>query len=335
MSLRIGVAGLGRVGELHARNLAASGRVSSLLVHDADAKVADRVGAALGAEVVPHFRDLIGCRPDGIVVATPTASHAELVSEAIGRGIPVLCEKPLAHSVADGDAVATLAEERGVPLQVGLQRRSDPQLLRMRARLRDGGDGRLVGLRVVSCSWQPPPEEYLEASGGFFRDKLLHDVDVVRWLTGLEIETSAVVGSGREAGWVGDPPDVDSVSASLLLAGGVVAQIWAARRSPSRFEFRVDAVCEHQELSAGRWEEGEPSSMPRAPSPFSTYVSRFSEAYVAEVTSFCSLAAGTGENVCPARDAMASEAAAVVLERAWREARVIRTVDVGAAAPSG
>lgn len=330
MTMRIGVVGLGRIGELHARNLATSGLPSSLLLHDADEDLARRVACALDADVAPTFRDLLGGRVDGVVVATPTPSHAELVDEAIRAEIPVLCEKPLAGSVESGLALAALAAERRVPLQIGLQRRSDPELLQLRERLQGGADGRLVGLRVVSSSWHSPPAEYLKASGGFFRDKLVHDVDVIRWLTGRGIESAAVVGSGTATGWIAELGDVDSVSASLLLAGGLVAQIWAARCSPTRFEFRVDAICERQELSAGRWQEEEPSGMARTPSPFPTFIPRFAEAYAAEVTSFCRLVAGTGENACPADDAMASEVATLAVERAWREGRVVRPGEIDA-----
>lgn len=327
MTVRIGIAGLGRIGGLHARNLAASGLVSSLVVHDADDDRARRIGADLDADVAPTFGKLLGSGIDGVVISTPTPSHEDLVHEALRSEIPVFCEKPFASSVEAGVALATMVEDRGVPLQVGLQRRCDPQLLELRERLRGEVDGRLLGLRVVSSSWRPPSPEYLETSEGFFRDKLLHDVDVVRWLTGLPIVAVAVAASGTATGWVGETGDVDTVSASILLAGDVVAQIWSARLSPTRFEFRVDAVCAHREMSAGRWDEGDASGIARKESPFETFVCRFEEAYKAEVDAFCHLAGCSGENVCPPSDAMASEIATASLELSWREGRVVRMVE--------
>ncbi|HVC13815.1 MAG TPA: Gfo/Idh/MocA family oxidoreductase [Acidimicrobiales bacterium] len=328
MTARIGVTGLGRIGELHAHNLAGSGLVSSLVLHDADGEKARALAAHLGTDVAGSFQELLRCGLDGLVVATPTPSHADLVTDALRRDVATFCEKPLALSLGASRAVAALAVERAAPLQVGLQRRCDPELLELRARLHRGDDGRLIGLRLVSSSWRPPPREYVPGSGGFFRDKLLHDVDVVRWLTGGAIVAAAVVGTGAATGWMSEEGDVDTVSASLILAGGVVAQIWAARLSPTRFEFRLDAVCERRELSAGRWDEGDPAQPTRAESPFGTFIDRFAEAYSAEMVSFCRLVAGTGANVCTGPDAVESEIAAAALERAWREGRVVRLAEM-------
>lgn len=324
MTVRIGVVGLGRIGELHARNLAASGLVSSMVVYDADDVRTRFVAKSLAASPVADVEKLLSSGIDGLVIATPTPTHAGLVNEALRRGVAVFCEKPLGASIEVGFALATLAKERGVALQVGLQRRCDPQLCRVREELAAEADGRLLGLRIVSTSWQPPKRAYLAASGGFFRDKLLHDIDVVRWITGRTIDAVAVTGSGAATGWIGEAGDVDTASVSLLLGGVVVAQIWAARLSPTRFEFRLEAVSERRTVVAGRWPDGQPPDMARRESPFPTFLSRFKEAYAGELASFCRLVDGTGENVCTAADAMASEVATAAAERAWREGRVVR-----------
>lgn len=334
MTVRIGVVGLGRIGALHARNLAACTMLSSLVVHDADQERAREVASQLGADVAESVPELLRTGVDGVVVATPTPCHEEHVTQALQHAVPVFCEKPLAGSLESGLSVAAAADRRGVPLQVGLQRRCDPQLRELRERVVHGLDGRLLGVRVVSTSWRPPPPEYLRTSGGFFQDKLVHDVDVVRWLTGREIEAATVVASGTATRWIAEAGDVDTVSASLLLSGGVPAQIWAARRSPSRFEFRVDVVSEHRATSAGRWTEGEPSGTARGESPFPTFVTRFADAYAEEVRAFCRLVVGAGGNVCPAADALASEAATATVARAWREARVVRAGDEAVASPT-
>lgn len=323
MTVRIGVVGLGRIGELHARNLAASGLVSSLYVHDADDARTRLVAASLGATPATDVEALLSSGIEGLVIATPTPTHAGLVNGALQRDVAVFCEKPLGASIEAGLAIAALADERCAALQVGLQRRCDPQLCSVREGLAAEADGRLLGLRIVSTSWQPPPPAYLAASGGFFRDKLLHDIDVVRWITGRTIDAVAVTGCGAATGWIGETGDVDTVSVSLLLGGGVVAQIWAARLAPTRFEFRLEAVSERRTVVAGRWPEGDPPDMARRESPFPTFLSRFEEAYAEELASFCRLVGGTGENVCTATDAMASEVAAAAAERAWREGRVV------------
>jgi myo-inositol 2-dehydrogenase/D-chiro-inositol 1-dehydrogenase len=296
----------------------------SLAVYDTDSGLAREVAAALGARVASSFRELVQMGLDGLVISTPTQSHGELLRVALEARIPVFCEKPVSATIAEGIALVGLAERSGVPIQVGLQRRSDPGLVALRSRLRSGRHGPLIGIRVVSSSWRPPSRDYLQASGGVFTDKVVHEVDLVRYVTGLEIEQVTASASGSAAGWIGEMDDADTVSAGLILSGGVVGQIWVARMAPSRFDLRVEAVCRERLLVAGSWDHGAPSSLEWAPSPWPDFVSRFADAYRAEIEAFLLLVAGNGQNVCPARDALRSELIAVAVEQAWRDERSVR-----------
>lgn len=333
IALRVGVVGLGRVGEVHVRNLQRSGLVSSLVVHDLDGGRARAIADELGADTAPSFPELLRRDVDAVVVATSTHAHAGLVMKAVHRHLPVFCEKPVATSLEMGGVMAALADEHDVPVQVGFQRRCDPELLALRARLHEGRTGRLIGLRIVSTSWQPPTAEYLRSAGGFFMDKLVHDIDVVRWLTGREVEVVSTVASGAATGWIGKAGDVDTVSAGLELAGGLVAQVWSSRVSPTRFEFRIDAVTERASLLAGNWADADPSDRMRRQSPFPTFLARFADAYAAEMRAFCALVGGTGENICPVADAMLSERAAAAAHLAWRERRAVRLAEFDAGPP--
>jgi len=330
VTLRVGLAGLGNIGKVHARNLAASELVSSLVVHDVDAELTCALADELGAEPAEDFEAMLGRRVDAVVVASPTSTHAALVTRAVGHGVPVFCEKPLAETLEQGLELAVVAERSGVPVQVGLQRRFDPELIRIRQRLMQEQDGHLIGLRIVSTSWRPPPPEYLAGSGGFFRDKLVHDVDVVRWVTGREVEEVAATASGSAAGSAGRARDVDTASISLVLSGGVVAQIWASRLSPTRFEFRLEAVCERSVLAAGAWDGDHPATLVQSESPWPGYIERFGPAFEAEMRAFCLLALCRGENACPPSEALRAEAVAAAAERASRRpARVARDAGRG------
>ena len=327
--MRLGIAGLGRMGALHAQNLRGTG--VSLLVYDIDPDRAGQIAASTGAVVASSVQELLDSAIDGLVVATSTPAHAGLVRSSLDARIPVFCEKPISATINESVALVGSAKRLGVPMQVGFQRRCDPELKALRARIQAGADGPIIGVRVISSSWQPPPPEYMSGSGGLFRDKLAHDLDLVRWLTRREIEEVTTAASGSATGWIGELGDIDTASVGILITGGIVGQIWVARMAPTRFDLRVEVVCSQRLLVAGSWDLGGPPSLEWTPSPWPDFVDRFHEAYRAELESFVRLVAGEGENVCPGGDALASEVAAVAAERAWRERRIVR---VGEAAES-
>lgn len=324
--MRLGVAGLGRMGTLHARNLRANG--ASLVVYDADPAAGAMVSAANGADVASSVEELLEPKLDGLVVATSTPSHAALVRKALQARIPVFCEKPISAKIAESVSIVHLAERLGIPVQVGFQRRSDPELRALRARIQEGTDGSLIGVRVISSSWRPPPPEYVHRSGGLFRDKIAHELDLVRWLTGREIEEVAVTASGAATGWIGELGDADTASISIVISGGVIGQIWVSRMSPTRFDLRVEVVCGHRVLVAGSWDQGDRPALDLLPSPWPDFMERFQDAYLAEIESFLLLLAGDAHNICAAPDALGSEIAAVAAEQAWRDMRVVRVAEL-------
>ncbi|MHB1987967.1 MAG: Gfo/Idh/MocA family protein [Acidimicrobiales bacterium] len=324
--MRLGLAGLGRMGAVHARNMQQMNVLS--LVYDADPARAAAVSAATGADVADDPLRLFESGLDGVVVATTTPSHADLVEQALQAGLPILCEKPISTSLAESTRLVAAAELAGVDIQVGFQRRSDPELVDLRARVLEGAHGSLVGIRIVSSSWHPPSPEYLRCSGGLFGDKLAHELDLVRWLTGREIEEIAVTASGAATGWIGELGDADTASVSLLLTGGIVGQIWVARTAPSRFDLRVEVTCRERLLVTGSWDHGSPHCPEWSPSPWPSFAERFKEAYRAEIERFCLLVGSAAENVCPAADALSSEIAAAAGEESWRELRVVRVSEL-------
>lgn len=326
--MRLGIAGLGRMGTLHARNLRAHG--VSLVVYDPNPAPGAVVSAATGADVASSLEDLLESKLDGLVVATPTESHTALVRKALQARVPVFCEKPMSATIAESVSIMQLAERLATPVQVGFQRRSDPELRALRARIQEGTDGPLIGVRVISSSWQPPPPEYARHSGGLFRDKAAHELDLVRWLTGHEIEEIAVTASGTATGWMGELGDADTASISIVISGGVIGQIWISRISPVRFDLRVEVVCGQRVLVAGTWDQGGRSTFDWLPSPWPDFVERFQDAYLAEMESFLLLLAGDAPNICAAPDALGSEIAAVAAEQAWRDMRMVRVSELTA-----
>jgi myo-inositol 2-dehydrogenase / D-chiro-inositol 1-dehydrogenase len=163
--MRIGLIGTGRIGALHAATLAGLDAVTGIVVHDADERSARAVAERVGAQYAGDLDGLLGAGLGGVVIAAPTAFHAELILAAGKAGLATFCEKPVAGTLAETDAVLAAAGEGGVPLQIGFQRRFDAGYLALREAVADGRLGWTHTLRAVTADPAPRASYWSSAPG--------------------------------------------------------------------------------------------------------------------------------------------------------------------------
>lgn len=187
------MAGLGRMGRVHAENAARACPSAELAcVFDLREEVAREVGAQLRAKVALELGQLLDdASVDAVVVASPTSSHFELAAQAAQAGKPVFCEKPLSLERSPTVGLIEEFKRAGVGLQVGFHRRFDPALCAVAEKLRDGELGEIFLFRATQRDKAPPPPEFLASSGGIFLDMTIHDFDAARWLLGEVVRVSA------------------------------------------------------------------------------------------------------------------------------------------------
>lgn len=239
--LRVGLAGLGRMGRIHAANLAWRCPSARLVgVTDADPAVAAAVAAELDVPVLPSY-DALLAEVDAVAVATPTGTHAELVTRAARAGRPVFCEKPI--SLDRAATVATLAavEAAGVPLQVGFHRRFDPDWVAAARRIHAGELGRVYLFRTSLRDMRSPRPEFLAGSGGFFVDVTIHDLDVARWLVGEVVEVTAHGAALSDPGFA-ELGDIDTAVVTLRFASGALGVIDNSRSAGYGYECSTEVV---------------------------------------------------------------------------------------------
>jgi myo-inositol 2-dehydrogenase / D-chiro-inositol 1-dehydrogenase len=302
--VRVAVVGAGRMGQLHARLLANAKAVSELVVSDTDADQAKAVAEGLGAEAVPDPMDALES-VDAVVIATPVETHAVLVKAAVGRGCPVLCEKPLAESLAAAIELADYVDGAGVLVKVGFQRRFDYGYRAARAAVVEGQLGRLylMRLQVTEPGGPPSPKTNL------FRNTAIHDFDLVRWLSGQEVLSVYADGADRDRR-VFDPQfDPDTIVASLRLADGALAAVTVTRLSPLGYDVRAELVGSHDHVAVGWGERSPVRSLERdaraiGNERWSSWRTRFEEAYRREVTGFLEAVAEGIDSGAGVRDAV-------------------------------
>ncbi len=160
--------GAGRIGRLHAGNLAAEPRVRFTAVADVVAAAAEEVAAAHGAQAVSIDEAVTGADIDAVLIASSTDSHADLIEAAARAGKAILCEKPIDLDYQRSRQAVAVAEDCGVPLAIGFNRRFDVNFQSLKARLEAGDIGELETVAITSRDPEPPPIEYLRTSGGCF-----------------------------------------------------------------------------------------------------------------------------------------------------------------------
>jgi myo-inositol 2-dehydrogenase / D-chiro-inositol 1-dehydrogenase len=329
--MRIGLAGAGRIGARHAATLAGLATVDTVLISDPDAGRAREVAAATGGRYVAGPDELLaGC--DGLVVATPTGQHAELIGRAAAAGRPVFCEKPVAGDLAATRAVLDTVAAAGIALQVGFQRRFDPGYSAVRDAVRAGALGTVHTLRACTSDRTPPPAAYIAGSGGIFRDCSVHDYDAVRWVTGREVVEVYATGANTGAAYFAEASDVDTGVSVLTLDGGGLAVCTTTRYNGAGYDARLEVCGSTGTLVAGLDERAPlPAAGGAAPSePYRDFADRFAAAYAAELAAFVELAAGRRDNPCPGTEDLAALTVAVAADRSRRTGRPVRVAQVTA-----
>ncbi|MFF3645437.1 Gfo/Idh/MocA family oxidoreductase [Streptomyces sp. NPDC002564] len=330
--MRIGLIGTGRIGTFHSAVLGRLPEVTSLVIADADAARATALAARTGARAA-SVDELFGAGLDAVVITAATSAHAELIGRAARAGLPVFCEKPIALDLAGTLAALAEVETAGTVLQLGFQRRFDAGYAAAREAVRTDRLGRLHTVRAITSDPNPPPAAYLPLSGGLYRDCLVHDFDILRWVTGREVTEVYATGSDAGPAMFREAGDVDTATAVLTLDDGTLATATATRCNGAGYDVRMELAGERDQVAVGMDERTpltstEPAG-PAAPlKPWSGFLERFAPAYEAELAAFVDVVAGRRANPCDGREALHALRIAEACERSRRERRPVRLAEI-------
>lgn len=334
-ALNVGLIGSGRIGRIHAENLATRIRgVRLVAVADIALEAAQDLAKRYNISVTTtDYRELLDdASTHAVAICSATDTHAQFIREAAHAGKHIFCEKPIDFDLSRIDSALAEVERAGVKLQIGFNRRFDPSFRKLRELVAAGRIGQPQLLRITSRDPEPPPIEYVKVSGGIFFDMTIHDFDMARYLMGSEIEEVFAVGGVMVDPRIGEVGDLDTALITLRFANGALGAIDNSRKAVYGYDQRVEVFGSAGMAAAGNEtpdrhalsnSEGVHSSQ-----PLYFFLERYAESYLKEMQSFIECIREDREPEVNGRDGRAPVLIGLAARRSYDEIRPVRLEEV-------
>lgn len=331
--IEVALFGAGRIGRIHAANLARQPGVRLRYVVDVARAAADEVAGQHGARALSEPQEALDDPSVGaVVIASSTDTHADLVQRAAAAGKAIFCEKPVDLDLERAGRCAEAVRAAGVVCMVGFNRRFDPTFAAVKRRLDAGEIGESEMLIITSRDPGLPPVSYLQISGGIFKDMLIHDFDMFRWVLGDEAESVHAAGSCLVDPAVAAVNDVDSTAVTIRTRGGKLCQINTSRRAAYGYDQRFEVLGAGGMLQAGNQRPTEVSSYTKQAVSYDLpeyfFLERYRAAYALEMAHFISALTQGTPILTTVEDGVRALALADAATRSWREGRSVAPVYV-------
>ncbi len=327
--INVAVAGLGRIGKIHLKNLSGSiNEIRVVAVMDVEEDSKD-IAEEYNVPVFVRTYDELLAVPDldVVLICSPTDTHADYVIQAARAGVQVFCEKPLDLSLERVQEVLGIVKKEGVHLMLGFNRRFDPEFQKIRQLVEDGAVGDLQILKITSRDPGPPPLSYIKVSGGMFLDMTIHDFDMARYISGKEVKEVFARAAVKVDPEIGEAGDVDTAVITLTFEDDSLAVIDNSRQAAYGYDQRLEvfgskgmAQAEnnfptHHKLYTDAGVSGD--------LPLHFFLERYEESYKHEIREFISaIQSGNGMPVS-GKDGLTSMAMALAAKKSLEENRPV------------
>jgi myo-inositol 2-dehydrogenase/D-chiro-inositol 1-dehydrogenase len=320
--------GAGRIGAIHAKNVAADGNARLRYIVDVNPAAAKALAEKYGATAADTRVALADPAVHAVIIASSTDTHADLAIAAARAGKAIFCEKPIDLSLKRVDTCLAVVKKAGVPMFVGFNRRFDPSFQALHARLEAGEIGAVEQVIISSRDPGLPPLEYIKVSGGQFRDMTIHDFDMARWLLGEEPIEVYALGSCLVDPAVAKLGDIDSTMIVMRTASGKLCHINNSRRASYGYDQRIEVHGSKGRLIAGN---RTPTTVEIAndkavstDKPLHFFLERYAEAYRAELAAFVDALAKRKPMPVGPEDGRQALVLAEAAVKSWKTGRPVR-----------
>lgn len=296
----IALFGAGRIGQVHAVNIAGHKETTLYSVIDPYQPNAQALAEKYQAKVQSTEEAMQDPNVHGVLIASATDTHADLIELAAKNKKVIFCEKPVHLDLERVKACLKSVKEHNVPLFIGFNRRYDPQFRHLKNLFEQGAIGKAESLIITSRDPSPPPAEYVKVSGGMFRDMTIHDFDMARFMIGENPCSVYAQGSNVVDPAIGQAGDIDTAFIILKFPSGAMATISNSRRSGYGYDQRIELHGEKGLLTAGNIKENSVEFLSDvgclSAKPEFFFLQRYHEAYKAEWEHFVDILAGRAES---------------------------------------
>lgn len=335
--IQIGIIGAGRIGKVHAESITRFVKGAEVKAI-ADPYLTEETKAwanAMGiAEAYGDYHKILADPAiDIVLICSSTDTHSQISLEAIAAGKHVFCEKPIDHDVEKIKAVIAALKDSKVKYQVGFNRRFDHNFMAAREAVKSGKIGDLNILKITSRDPGAPPVSYIKVSGGIFLDMTIHDFDMVRFMSGAEVEEVYAIGGVLVDPAIGEAGDIDTAIITMKLSNGALAVIDNCRRATYGYDQRVEAFGSLGQVAIGNDTDstavisnGEGVT---AEKPKLFFLERYMQAYVAEVSAFIDAVVNDKEVVVSAEDGLKPVLIGLAAKKSLAENRPVRISEIG------
>ena len=319
--------GAGRIGSIHAGNLVKEAGARLRYVVDPNAGAAQTLARRHGAEVATVAQVFDDDGVGAVLICSSTDTHADLIQSAASSGKQIFCEKPVDLDLQRARACADAVKSAGVACLIGFQRRYDPTFAALKERLAAGEIGEPEMLVITSRDPGAPPVDYIKVSGGIFKDMLIHDFDIFRWILGDEAASVYATGSCLTDPAIATAGDIDSTAVTIRTRKGRLAQINTSRRAAYGYDQRFEVLGSKGMLQAGNHTPTEVTAATAASvsrdKPEHFFLERYAKAYANEIAHFFDALAKRAPVRTSIDDGVRALELADAATTSWREKRIV------------
>ena len=335
--LNVGIVGAGRIGKVHAETLAFRlPQVRTLAIADVNREAAQAVASRCGIPTVcASAAEIFANREiEAVLICTSTDTHADLIVEAAAAGKHIFCEKPIAHSLTQIDRALKAVEQAGVKLQIGFNRRFDPNFARARHAVASGEIGNPRLMHIVSRDPAPPPISYIKVSGGMFLDMTIHDFDMARFLMADEVEEVYVAGGVMVDPEIGKAGDLDTAVIVLRFRNGVIGTIDNCRQAAYGYDQRVEILGSKGSVATQNCYPNQAvistGTEIRTDLPLNFFMERYTESFANEIRDFVEVVRLDRPAPVSGLDGRQAVAIGLAALKSYQERRSVRVSEVTA-----
>lgn len=333
--VNVGLIGAGRIGKLHAENLTYRVPNAKLMaVADVHRPSAESCASRFSVPAVYDDPQLFFADSDidAVVICSSTNTHALFIERAAAAGKHIFCEKPIDFDLGNIDRALDAVGQAGVKLQIGFNRRFDPNFKRIHEAVAAGEIGTPWLLRITSRDPAPPPLEYVKVSGGIFLDMTIHDFDMARYLIGSEVTEVFVAGDAMVDPEIGKMGDIDTAIITLRFENGVIGTIDNSRQASYGYDQRAEVFGSKGMITADnplphQTHLGDKSGFHQPPL-FNFFLERYADSYVVEMLEFIDCVQQDKTPSVSGTDGRIPVLIGLAAKRSLKENRPVKTAEI-------